>query len=250
MSQWNLLRHREWIAVCLAVGFVLAATAASAQTTDGETPATEDVCEAAGLSGQSYGLCNAYCEAMDCDAAEPQASANACDRVYAKIEAATGGGFPPCADQDGDGVPNAVDNCPAVPNADGQDDDENENGVGDACDCPCLTVSGPTQSVASLIQDAESFRDSVTPQNPISSCDPDETYPAYTTTRDSGSQSSWATSLSDSFGGAACKFIALTDGVITHNSGAGGLMPAQAQACGGVVRALQEADPFDICEAP
>jgi len=54
-----------------------------AQTPDGETPAVEDVCE--GYAGQAYGLCNAYCEAMDCDG-EPRASEKACARVQANFE--------------------------------------------------------------------------------------------------------------------------------------------------------------------
>ena len=46
------------------------------------------------LDGAAYGLCNAYCEAMDCDG-EPQASEKACEKVlvnYVKIT----GDVPPC----------------------------------------------------------------------------------------------------------------------------------------------------------
>ncbi len=139
MSRHSL--HHGAIRVLLAgltLGLLtLISSPAAAQTPDGQTPAVEDVCTAAGLSGKAYGLCNAYCEAMDCDAAEPQASANACDRVYTKIVDATGGGFPPCADTDGDGVPNGGDNCPDIANPD-QADTGGVDGVGDACDCPCF----------------------------------------------------------------------------------------------------------------
>jgi len=89
----------------LLLGLAMLATpAAYAQTPDGETPAIEDACD--GFTGKVYGLCNAYCEAMDCDADTPQASDMACTRVFDKIVAANDGPFPFCGDQDGDGVPN------------------------------------------------------------------------------------------------------------------------------------------------
>jgi len=67
--------------------FLFLGTTSHAQTPDGETPAVEDVCE--GYAGQAYGLCNAYCEAMDCDG-EPRASEKACARVQANFENKTG----------------------------------------------------------------------------------------------------------------------------------------------------------------
>ncbi len=48
---------------------------AIAQTPDGETPAEEVVC--ADETGAAKGLCNAYCEAMDCDSADAEASSKA-----------------------------------------------------------------------------------------------------------------------------------------------------------------------------
>lgn len=48
-----------------------------------------------GLSGNAYGLCNAYCEAMDCDDPEHNASAKACDRVFMNFVDETGTA-PPC----------------------------------------------------------------------------------------------------------------------------------------------------------
>jgi hypothetical protein len=51
------------------------------------------------------------------------------------------------ADQDGDGIPDASDNCPTVANPGQQD--ANGNGVGDACEsAPTVTVSPKTSSVA------------------------------------------------------------------------------------------------------
>ena len=75
----------------LSIGFM-----ADAKTPDGETPAEEDVCD--GLSGAQYGLCNAYCEAMDCDSPEPNASDTACDRVLANFMDKADGENPPCTD--------------------------------------------------------------------------------------------------------------------------------------------------------
>jgi hypothetical protein len=109
-------------------------------TPDGETPAAEDICTLWGFSGTINGLCNAYCEAMDCDDAEPQASEQACTRVLGKIETALGETpFPTCEDADDDGVPDGLDNCPDDPNAD-QADEYPSTPEGDACErfgCLC-----------------------------------------------------------------------------------------------------------------
>ena len=68
--------------VCIGTGAVLA------QTPDGLPPARESVCDAE--TGAAYGLCNAYCEAMDCDSAAPSASATACDKVRSKFQNVAG----------------------------------------------------------------------------------------------------------------------------------------------------------------
>ncbi len=64
-----------------------------AQTPDGEPPSYESVCDEE--TGAAFGLCNAYCEAMDCDSAEPAASAEACAKVGLRFENITGR-EPPC----------------------------------------------------------------------------------------------------------------------------------------------------------
>ena len=78
----------------LVAAFALALSppppAAEGQTPDGETPAEEDICSAAGFTGAAWGLCNAYCEAMDCDGA-PEATPEACAKVKANFEKKTGG---------------------------------------------------------------------------------------------------------------------------------------------------------------
>jgi len=52
------------------------------------------------------------------------------------------GGTPPAGDSDGDGIPDAVDNCPSVANPAQSDSDG--DGVGDACD-NCVSISNPLQ---------------------------------------------------------------------------------------------------------
>jgi len=66
---------------------------ANANTADGETPSVESVCN--NESGSAFGLCNAYCEAMDCHLDAPNASATACEKVGDKFAKVTGR-TPPC----------------------------------------------------------------------------------------------------------------------------------------------------------
>jgi hypothetical protein len=75
---------------CIGTGAALALG-----TPDGLPPARESVCDAE--TGAAYGLCNAYCEAMDCELAndgdpgtEPKASATACSKVRSKFQNVTG----------------------------------------------------------------------------------------------------------------------------------------------------------------
>jgi hypothetical protein len=76
--------------LCLLLTF---AGAAAAQTPDGSPPSEETVCD--GQTGAAYGLCTAFCEAMDCDSDDPQASQTACDKVGEKFLTITGQA-PPC----------------------------------------------------------------------------------------------------------------------------------------------------------
>ncbi len=77
--------------VCL--GF-FASTDAFANTPDGETPAVEKVCD--DYTGRAFGICNAYCEAIDCDDPASNASPTACDQLEDKFAKATGEKMPAC----------------------------------------------------------------------------------------------------------------------------------------------------------
>jgi hypothetical protein len=59
----------------------------------GQAVAEENACD--GYKGAAYGLCNAYCEAMDCDSEAYNASEKACDVIYLRFEKLTGAP-PPC----------------------------------------------------------------------------------------------------------------------------------------------------------
>ena len=85
----------------LALGILMASTV-FAKTPDGQPPSEETVCDS--QTGAAFGLCNAYCEAMDCDSPAPQASATACSRVQENFLRITGQPLPcdvpcPCAGQ-------------------------------------------------------------------------------------------------------------------------------------------------------
>ncbi len=71
---------------------------AVAGTPDGSTPAEETVCD--GLSGASKGICNAYCEAKDCDLDDGSnaSKSRACERLASKYQDLTGEDLP-CGQQ-------------------------------------------------------------------------------------------------------------------------------------------------------
>ncbi len=79
----------------LALALAVAALPAAASTPDGETPAEEEVCDI--YDGAAFGLCNAYCEAMDCDHPDVHASPAACASVARNFARVTGGDELPCA---------------------------------------------------------------------------------------------------------------------------------------------------------
>jgi hypothetical protein len=80
-------------ALTLTFALLLICTGAALATTpDGQTPAEETVCDSE--TGAAFGLCNAYCEAMDCDSDDPQASDTACTKVRNKFMNVTGNDLP------------------------------------------------------------------------------------------------------------------------------------------------------------
>lgn len=76
----------------LAALLALGAGGAWASTPDGQTPAVETVCDSE--VGAAFGLCNAYCEAMDCDSPFHQASDRACQSVRENFTERTGRDVP------------------------------------------------------------------------------------------------------------------------------------------------------------
>lgn len=58
----------------------------------GPTLREESVCDF--LEGIAYGLCNAYCEVLDCHSGNPMASDNVCDEVLGSFLAKSGGELP------------------------------------------------------------------------------------------------------------------------------------------------------------
>lgn len=87
----------------LGVVLALSAGPAQAKTPDGKTPAEETVCDAE--IGAGFGLCNAFCEAMDCDLLPlfggdgdvlPNASERACLKTLDNYIKLTGNTAFPC----------------------------------------------------------------------------------------------------------------------------------------------------------
>jgi hypothetical protein len=79
-----------WIIVFCILAF--GAGSASAKTPDGKPPSRETVCD--NEKGAAFGLCNAYCEAMDCDDPRVRASNKACQAVKRNFEKKTGRPLP------------------------------------------------------------------------------------------------------------------------------------------------------------
>lgn len=86
------MRKSGWLV--FGVFVIIAATGAFAKTPDGKTPSEETVCD--NEKGAAFGLCNAYCEAMDCTDPNQRSSDTACEAVKRNFEKKTGRPLP-CA---------------------------------------------------------------------------------------------------------------------------------------------------------
>jgi hypothetical protein len=74
---------KRFFLILLALGIsVCVIPLAIAKTPDGQTPAAETVCD--GLEGAAFGLCNAYCEAQDCDLRPGKKSCESLRENYAE----------------------------------------------------------------------------------------------------------------------------------------------------------------------
>lgn len=83
------MRKSLWIAV---FSVLVISGSAFGKTPDGKPPSQETVCDME--SGAAFGLCNAYCEAMDCDSPNHRASDQGCEQVKANFEKKTGRPLP------------------------------------------------------------------------------------------------------------------------------------------------------------
>ncbi|MEO8383182.1 MAG: hypothetical protein ABI779_26230 [Acidobacteriota bacterium] len=86
------MKKSAWIfAVCICI-LVLSAGNVAAKTPDGKPPSVETVCD--DEVGAAFGLCNAYCEAMDCTDPNQHASNQGCQSVRENFEKKTGRPLP------------------------------------------------------------------------------------------------------------------------------------------------------------
>jgi hypothetical protein len=83
-------KMRKMMKVTVACALVGLVGLAWAKTPDGQTPAEERVCD--GLTGAAFGLCNAYCEAQDCDVH----SRPSCEQLRRNFARVTGTRLFPC----------------------------------------------------------------------------------------------------------------------------------------------------------
>lgn len=93
----------NWKAAIVTGLMLLVTVTLYAQTPDGETPPNEAVCDSE--SGAAYGLCTAYCEAMDCDYELTSTAEMSCLKVRDRFIQQTGRDVPcepvecPCFDE-------------------------------------------------------------------------------------------------------------------------------------------------------
>lgn len=108
--------------IAVALAMVLSGPVhGNSQTLDGLTPAVETVCD--GYTGDAFGVCNAYCEAQDCNL---QPDKQSCKVLLARFQKITSEKTPPCH-VCGDGlVNNPAEEC-----------DDGNNTACDGCSPKC-----------------------------------------------------------------------------------------------------------------
>ena len=110
-------------------------TVANTNQADGDSDGVGNACD----------NCPSTCNSQQLDAdhdgigdvCDPTPGCGGCGQPACEQQCSSG-------DSDGDGIPDASDNCPTVPNP-GQEDTTDGDGVGNACD-NCPTVSNPNQA--------------------------------------------------------------------------------------------------------
>lgn len=80
--------------ICLLLTLLMAGPTWAQRTGDHIVPSIETVCDDDPFS---FGLCNAYCEALDCDSATPIGTERACSRVLNNYLKKSAGAAPPCS---------------------------------------------------------------------------------------------------------------------------------------------------------
>jgi len=131
--------YRLMIACVLALLVALAGTAMT-KTPDKQPPSTETSCN--GLSGSARGLCNAYCQAQDCDVHNRPS----CDVLRKQFQRATGSSKFPCDRVAcGQSSPQCNGDCPTGFVCTSGAEAGGSDGSTTACTClvPCGEASAP-----------------------------------------------------------------------------------------------------------
>jgi hypothetical protein len=133
--------NRLVVACVLALVVALAGTAMT-KTPDKQPPSTETACN--GLSGSARGLCNAYCQAQDCDV-HPRPS---CEVLRKNYQRATGSSQFPCDHVAcGQSAPKCNGDCPSGFVCTSGAEGGPEGGGGDSnAACTCLVPCGDAQA--------------------------------------------------------------------------------------------------------
>ena len=105
------MHKKTCLVATLVLPLLVSSQLVSAKTPDGEPPSVESICDVfRGAEGPAFGLCNAYCEAIDCGDPNQAANDRACIRIRANFERKVPGfTLPTEYQEDEDG--NVINNC-------------------------------------------------------------------------------------------------------------------------------------------